>query len=61
MKNEKIVEVCKVVIQVCNIANLIAQTLVNAFAPSLAHKSPSQYSQEDIKLIKEFMEQENIK
>lgn len=59
MKNEKIVEVCQVVVKVCNIALVIAQTLISAFGPKLAQKPVAEYSQEDMQLIKDFLNQEN--
>lgn len=61
MKNEKIVKVCEIVIQVCNTAVIIAQAVKSAF-PVIAKKSGSvpQFSQEDAKLIKEFLESEKL-
>lgn len=62
MKNEKIVKVCKIVVQICNIATIIAQTLINAFPEkkSLSQKQPQDINQEDVKLIKDFLAQENM-
>lgn len=63
MKNAKIVKVCQIVVQVCNIATIIAKTLMEAFPEkkSISQKLPQEISQEDAKLIKEFLASENIK
>lgn len=56
MKNAKIVKVCKIVIQVCNIATIIAQTLIKAFP--VTEKELANYpvaNDADLKLIKEFL------
>ena len=60
MKNEKIVKVCKIVVEVCNIAVIIAQTLISAFENSkrLGDSSKPGYTQEDVQLIKDFLQQE---
>ena len=58
MKNEKVVKVCQVVIQVCNIANIIAQTLISAFGTTTKKVvNSSGFTEEEIKMIKEFQEQ----
>ena len=56
MKNAKIVKICQVVVQICNITVIIAQTIANAFPNKSAEVG--NFSQEDLKLIKDFMEQE---
>lgn len=55
MKNEKIVEVCEIVVKVCNIAIFIAQAIIKAFP---VKKSADELDQEEAKLIKAFMESE---
>lgn len=60
MKNEKIVKVCEIVIQICNTAVIIAQAIKSAF-PALAKKSGNvNFTQEDAKLIKEFLASEKL-
>lgn len=56
MKNEKIVKVCEVVIQVCNIAVIIAQAVKSAFPAMKAANQVSEIDQEEAELIKQFME-----
>lgn len=56
MKNEKVVKVCEVVIQICNIAVIIAQAVKSAFPSS----SKQVASPEDVALIKEFLEQKEF-
>lgn len=56
MKNAKIVKICQIVVQICNITVIIAQAIANAF-PNKSSEIGN-FSQEDLKLIKDFMEQE---
>lgn len=58
MKNAKIVKVCEIVVQVCNIATIIAKTLIQAFPVKVAQPVKSVASPEDVKLIKEFLQEE---
>lgn len=51
--NEKINKVCKVVIQVCSVATAIAQVVAAAFPVA-------QGNYEQSKLVKEFMEHEEL-
>lgn len=62
MQNEKVYKVCQIVVQVCNTAIVIAQAIAAAFPVQknlIAGKE--NLSQEDMKLIKEFLAQEEVK
>lgn len=58
MKNAKIVKVCEIVVQVCNIATIIAKTLIQAFPVKVAQPVKSVVTPEDVKLIKEFLQED---
>lgn len=50
MKNEKIVKVLEVVVQVCNIATIVAKTLIPLFPVK-----NQEVTNEDTELIKQFL------
>lgn len=52
--DEKIVKVCEIVVKVCSVATAIAQVVAAAFA------SKSNETFEQAKLVKEFMEHEEM-
>lgn len=61
MKNEKIYKVAQTVVQVCNLAIVVAQAVMAAFPVQknlIADKKT--FSQEDMKLIKDFLENEEV-
>lgn len=61
MKNEKIYKVAQTVVQVCNLAIVVAQAVMTAFPVQknlIADKKT--FSQEDMKLIKDFLENEEV-
>lgn len=57
MKNEKIVKVCEIIVQVCNIAVIIAQAVKAAY-PASKKSFDTKLDQEEAALIKSFMESE---
>lgn len=56
MKNEKIVKVLEVVVQVCNIAIIVAKTLI----PLFPVKKQEVVSNQDTDLIRQFLEQKEF-
>lgn len=62
MKNEKIYKVAQAVVQVCNLATVIAQAVMAAFpVQQNLISGKEKFSQEDVKLIKEFLASEEVK
>lgn len=59
MKNAKIVKVCEIVVQVCNIAVIIAQAVKSAF-PVKVSVNETKATPEDVQLIKDFLAQEKF-